>query len=127
MPVGLGEIGANHEVFRPIGVEHMAQCVAPRVVLEGMAGDGEVGLLTVPKAESIVVLRGENHVFHARLTTYLRPLPRVEVARTKSVGQGVVPIDVLLIGHGGVAAYPVLVADAPRLHDARQTSSPATD
>ena len=97
----------------------MPEHIAALIILEGVLGDGVVGRLRVEHAESIVVLRGEDHVFHSGILACRGPLAGVEVSGTELVGQSPVPVQVLLIGAGGVAGDPVLIADAPRLHDAR--------
>ena len=118
VPVGLREVGTNHETSLTIGVEHMAQHIATLVVAEGMTGNGEVGRTGVEHAEAVVVLRGEYHVSHAGITTDIGPLGGVEAPGAKLVGQREIPVYILLIGAGGVARDPVFIAYRPRLHNA---------
>ncbi len=127
VPVGLGEVGSYLELVFSECFEHVFQHVALGIVLEGMLGNGEVGLPTVEHAESVVVLGGENHVFHAGVVHRLCPLFGVELGRVELLGKAPIPVFVLLIGHGGVACDPVFINNGPRLHDARYGIEPPMD
>ena len=96
----------------------MLEHIALGIVAKGMVGNGEVGESGVEHAESVVVLGGENHVFHASTLHHVCPLRWVELSGVELVGKSPVPVLVLLVGHGGVASHPFFIADGPTLHDA---------
>ena len=118
VPVGLGEVAANHESLVAEGLEDVFGGVGLRIVGKGTVGDAEVGVLAVEEAEAVVVLRGENHVAHAGVFHGLCPLVGVELRGIEHVAESPVPLFVALIGELGGTRDPVLIADLPRLHDA---------
>ena len=79
VPVGLREIGARHQTFIAERIEHIAQCILTRIALKTAVGDIEIGGLGVPKAEAVVVLGGENHIFHTCIFGYTCPLLGIEL------------------------------------------------
>ena len=118
MPVRLREIGADGELLIAESIEHMFQHVATGIVLEGVLGDREVRFVGVEHTETIMVLRGEDHVFHACIAASRSPLGRIKLRGTEFLSKTEVPVHILLIGTCGISCNPVLVADGPRLHHA---------
>ena len=130
VPVGLREIAANPHALLAEGIEHPPCHIAFGIVLEGMLGDGEIGILRVVHAESVVMLGGEDHVFHTSVLHDFGPLHGVELRRIELVFQPPIPFLVLIVGHIPPASNPVdiLGTDAPRLHDAgHRIESPVED
>ena len=117
MPVGLGEVGANHELLIAEGREYVLKHIAFGVISECVLGYGVIGESGIKHAESIMVLGGENHIFHPCTLHGFCPLRRIELSRVELVGKSPIPILVLLIGHCGVASNPVLITDGPTLHN----------
>ena len=87
VPVGLGEVGADQEALRTEGVEDVLGDVLPGVRGEWSGlGDGKVRVFGIEHAESVVVLRREDHVLHAGVFEDIGPLLRVEVHRVEDLG-----------------------------------------
>ena len=117
VPVGLGEVGANHELLIAEGGEYVLKHIAFGIVPECVLSDGVISESGVKHTESIVVLGGENHIFHPCTLHDFCPLRRIELSGVELIGKSPIPILVLLIGHCGVASNPLLIADRPTLHD----------
>ena len=99
------------------GGEYVLKHIAFGIVSECVLGDGIIGESGVKHTESIVVLGGENHIFHPCTLHDFCPLRRIELSGVELIGKSPIPILVLLIGHCGVASNPLLIADRPTLHD----------
>ncbi len=116
VPVGLREITAHPYIFLTEGIEHPSGHIALGIVFEGMFGDGEIGVLRVEHAETVVVLGREDHVLHTSILHHVRPLFGVEVHGVELVFQSPIPFLVrIIVVH--VACNPVFGADRPRLYD----------
>ena len=118
MPVGFREIGAGHKAFVAEGVEHIAQRILARIALETAVGDIEIGGLGVPQAETVVMLGGENHIFHAGILCHACPLFGVKLHGVEIVNQAPVPLLVFLVSLVLWRSNPVLRGDCPRFHHA---------
>jgi len=133
VPVGLGEVRADHEVPAPEGVEEVARDIGLRMIVKGAArvGDLVVGLPRVEHAEAVVVFGGEDEIAHPRFGGETGPgvgieLPRVEGAFQADVGvvERLVgglrrrqPVDILGAEPPGFAP-PLLAVRAPVDHEA---------
>ena len=120
VPVGLGEVAANPEVFLAEGIEDVARNVRFRIAGEGRSlGDGEIRIFRVEHAEAIMVLRGENHILHASVLHDVSPLVRVELVGVKERREVPIPFFVAFIGETLRARNPVFRTDGPAFADAR--------
>ena len=118
VPVGLREVAANHEVLLAESVEHVAGHVLAWILGKRAVGDGEVGVFRVEHAEAVVVLGGEDHVFHTGILHHVRPLFRIELRGVEGAGEAPVPVLVALVRKFVGTCDPVLRAEGPRFADA---------
>ena len=72
---------------------HAADKLLDDVALERRVHDVVIGLLRVPQAEAVVVLRGEHDVLHAGVLGDVDPLVGVELRRIESLVKVVVFLD----------------------------------
>ena len=118
VPVGLREVAPRHHPFGTEGIEDVACHIRTRVTGKAAVGHGVVRLAGVEKAESVVMLGGEDNVLHPCFAGYACPLCGVEAGGVEVAAQAPVPLFILLVGAGGVGGYPVLAGNGPRLADA---------
>ena len=109
MPVGLGKITSYHETFVTERVKHMISHVLARIVLERSVSDREIRIFGIKHTESVMMLGGENHIFHSRILHHFRPLLRIKLHRIEFILQSEVPFLVIHIRHGSVSRNPVYV------------------
>ena len=116
VPVGLREIGAGHKAFVAKSIEHIAQCVLAWIALKTAVGDIEIGGFGIPQAEAIVVLGGENHIFHTGILGYACPLFGIELYGVELVDKSPIPLLIFLVGFVDRRSNPVFRCDCPRFH-----------
>ena len=117
VPVGLGEIEACPEALFTKGLDHRTSDVSFGILGEGTRRvDGGVGgLLGIEHAEAVMVLRGENDVFHARAFGGFGPFRWVEMLWVNGLVK-ILVISLVLVIIRAIAINPRLVADGPLLH-----------
>ncbi len=120
VPVGFGEIGPNHHILVAEGLKHILGHIGLGMVGKGAFGDGIVAVLGVIHGKTIMVLGGENHIFHTRFFGGGGPLVGIELSGVEFLIEIPVPLFVSIVVHGAVARNPVFVFRTyrPRLHDA---------
>jgi len=127
VPVGLGEISPDHKIFFPESIEDLLSHIAARVGREGGFGgcDLIVRLLRIKHTETVMMLGGEDHVFHARRFGGSRPFRRIKVGGIESGLQVLIRFQVIIIISAIRSAThrPSLIfgTDAPAFHDAPLT------
>ena len=119
MPVGLGEIETGPQSLSTEGIDDVESDVGLGIAAVGAFGTGNtiVGFSTAEHTKAIVVLGGENHIFHACFLGGGSHLVGMETGRVESLVEFLVSLLILHIGHA-LTVDPGLVADAPRLHNA---------
>ena len=86
VPVGFGEVAADHKALLAVGIEHLLSHVLARIVGKRTVGNREIGVLGGEHAESVVVLGGKDYAFHARSHEGACPLLAVEACGIESLG-----------------------------------------
>ena len=124
MPVRLREISSDHEILLPEGVENIFSHILLGVVLEGSVSDAEVVIFRVEHAETVMVFRREYHVLHSGFREHVGPLVWIEIHWVELFREAPVPLFVVFIDRAFRAADPILVANAPGLHDSRNAVKP---
>ena len=81
VPVRLGEISTDHETFFTECIKHVLRNISSRIFSERTVHDRKIRLLGVKHTKALVMLGGENHVFHATFGHQIRPLVRIKLHR----------------------------------------------
>ena len=115
MPVGLAEIEAYPHILAAESVGHTTGevCLCRTI----RAGAGIVGVAAVEHAEAVVVLGGENHIFHTSALGGRSPSMRVEMLGVEGFVQCPIRALVVLVV-GAIPIYPWFITDIPTFHDA---------
>ena len=90
VPVGFRVVGADAETLGAERVEDLFDDVRLRIGVERAGGVGRavIRLLRVEQAETVVVLRREDDVLHARVLGGGHPFARVELLRVEGLVEG---------------------------------------
>ena len=115
VPVGFAETGPRHQTLGTESIEDMTCHVATFVVPKGTMCYVVVGLSGIPKAETVVMLGGENGIAHPCLPSHASPLGRIETSRVELLVERPVPTLELVVGTRSIGRYPVLTGKWPRL------------
>src|ERR1044072_1306731 len=120
VPVGLGEISADHEAVFPESIEDLFGDIGARIFRERRirTGDPVVRFFGVKHTEAVVVLGSEYHIAHTRRLGSFCPFLRVEVYRVESVLQVFISLLVTkeVCTVRAFAHYPIVRTNAPAFY-----------
>ena len=103
MPVGLGEVGANHEILLSESIEHMIGHITVFTVFIRALCNAVIRIFGIEHTESVVMFGSKYQIFESGVFHDGRPFCRIELGRIKRVCQS--PIPFLEVTVGGSRKY----------------------